>query len=59
MAEAQLANGESDPDLIDDNAGENEPPAEPPPPKEKQEECPACEVGARHGWRLSRTWPLC
>ncbi len=46
MAEAQLANGESDPDLIDDNAGENEPPAEPPPPKEKQEECPACEVGA-------------
>ena len=46
MAEAQLANGESDPDLIEDNAGENEPPAEPPPPKEKQEECPACEVGA-------------
>ena len=46
MAEAQLANGESDPDLIDDNAGENELPAEPPPPKEKQEECPACEVGA-------------
>ena len=46
MAEAQLANGESDPDLIDDNAGENEPPAEPPPPTEKQEECPACEVGA-------------
>ena len=46
MAEAQQANGESGPDLIDDNAGENEPPAEPPPPKEKQEECPACEVGA-------------
>ena len=48
MAEAQEANGESDldPDLIEDNAGENEPPAEPPPPKQKQEECPACEVGA-------------
>ena len=36
MAEAQQANGESDPDLIDDNAGENEPPAEPPPPKSKR-----------------------
>lgn len=48
MAEAQQANGEDDldPDLIEDNAGENEPPAEPLPPKEKKEECPTCEVGA-------------
>lgn len=48
MAEAQEANGEDDldPDLIEDNAGENEPPAEPLPPKEKKEECPTCEVGA-------------
>ena len=48
MAEAQEQNGEEDldPDLVEDNVGENEPPAEPPPPKEKQEECPACEVGA-------------
>ena len=48
MAEAQEQSGEEDldPDLVEDNVGENEPPAEPPPPKEKQEECPACEVGA-------------
>ena len=46
MAEAQQANGEDDPNLIEDNAGENTPPAEPPPPKEKKEECPPCEVGA-------------
>ena len=48
MAEAQEQNGEEDldPDLVEDNVGENAPPAEPPPPKEKQEECPACEVGA-------------
>ena len=48
MAEAQEQNVEEDldPDLVEDNVGENEPPAEPPPPKEKQEECPACEVGA-------------
>jgi chemotaxis protein MotB len=48
MAETQETSGEDDldPDLIEDNAGENEPPAEPPPPKEKQEECPTCEVGA-------------
>ncbi len=47
MAEAQEQSGEDDldPDLIDDNAGENEPPAEPA-PKEKKEECPTCEVGA-------------
>ena len=48
MAEAQEQSGEDDldPELVEDNAGENEPPAEPPPPKEKQEECPPCEVGA-------------
>ncbi|NCF75813.1 MAG: OmpA family protein [Proteobacteria bacterium] len=48
MAETQETSGEDDldPDLIEDNAGENEPPAEPPPPQEKQEECPTCEVGA-------------
>ena len=48
MAETQETGGEDDldPNLVEDNAGENEPPAEPPPPKEKQEECPTCEVGA-------------
>ena len=46
MAEAQEPSSEDDPDLIEDNAGENEPPAGPLPPKEKKEECPPCEVGA-------------
>ena len=46
MAEAQEPSSEDDPDLIEDNAGENEPPADPLPPKEKKEECPPCEVGA-------------
>ena len=48
MAETQETGGKDDldPNLVEDNAGENEPPAEPPPPKEKQEECPTCEVGA-------------
>ena len=48
MAETQETSGEDDldPDPIEDNAGENEPPAEPPAPKEKKEECPTCEVGA-------------
>ena len=46
MAEAQETNDDLDPDQVDENLGENEPPAEPPPPKEKQEECPPCEVGA-------------
>jgi len=45
MAEAQETNDDLDPDQVDENLGENEPPAEPP-PKEKQEECPPCEVGA-------------
>ena len=50
MAEAQEQNGEEDldPDLVDDNAGENEPPAEPPPPKEKQEGVPGLR-GRRAG----------
>lgn len=46
MAEAQETNDDLDPDQVDENLGENQPPAEPPPPKEKQEECPPCEVGA-------------
>ena len=48
MAEAQDTNNENelDPDQVDENLGENEPPAEPLPPKEKEEECPTCEVGA-------------
>ena len=46
MAEAQEPSSEDDPDLIEDSAGENEPPAGPLPPKEKKEECPPCEVGA-------------
>lgn len=46
MAEAQEPSSEDDPDLIEENAGENEPPAEPLPPKKKKEECPPCEVGA-------------
>jgi chemotaxis protein MotB len=48
MAEAQDTNNEDelDPDLVEENPGDNEPPADPPPPKEKEEECPACEVGA-------------
>ena len=46
MAEAQEPSSEDDPDLIEDNAGENEPPADPLPPKEKKEECPPCDVGA-------------
>ena len=48
MAEAQDTNNEDelDPDLVQENPGDNEPPADPPPPKEKEEECPACEVGA-------------
>ena len=36
MAEAQEPGSEDDPDLIEDNAGENEPPAGPLPPKEKK-----------------------
>ena len=59
MAEAQLANGESDPDLIDDNAGENEPPAEPPRQKKSKRSARPAKSAPRHGWRLSRTWPLC
>jgi chemotaxis protein MotB len=48
MAEAQDTNNEDelDQDQIEENPGDNEPPADPPPPKEKEEECPACEVGA-------------
>ena len=48
MAEAQDTNNEDelDQDQVEENPGDNEPPADPPPPKEKEEECPACEVGA-------------
>jgi hypothetical protein len=42
MAETQEASGEDDldPDLIEDNAGENEPPAEPPAAKGKARRVP-------------------
>lgn len=48
MAEVQDTNNDAplDPGQVDENLGENEPPADPPPPKEKEKECPACEVGA-------------
>ena len=59
MAEAQEPSSEDDPDLIEDNAGENEPPAGPLPPKEKKKSVHPARSALRLGWQLLPIWLHC